>query len=765
MTHWIVLLNLGPGSLREGFPAVTAMAWDSEHPRPVKFTGSLPPARDLVAIAKRWQLIYQDLSQTWAWHPRIKLETGDITNVSTVDFNDLCKQYRSSFNDWLNAPEFRKIDGKLRSSFQPTDEIQIVLETDNLELRNLPWHLWQWFQDYPRAELAFSQVEYSRRSLPKPPRSPLRILAILGNCSGIDLDTDRRLMEHLSDVELVFLPEPTRQELDDQLWDSRGWDILFFAGHSYSDERKENGAIAINVAETVSLESLTPALKKSVDRGLKLAIFNSCDGLGLAHQLLQLDIPQAIVMREPVPDFIAHLFLKNFLIAFSRGDSFYLAVREARERLYALEERFPCASWLPALCQNPAVVPIQWPQKRSPNFPRKKSDFSFLNSIISTVLLTLILTLLILIFRQLGLLQTWELTTFDAMMRSRPVEFPDPRLLIVTVTEPDIQALEDWPISDRKLTEVLQQLNAYQPRAIGLNLYRDLPAPPGTETLRNQMQNQSNLIVICKAQDSRNEGIKSPASVPNYRVGFNDISIDPDGVLRRHTLFMDEHPGCQTEFALNMRLALLYLQAEGIAPKEINNNTIKLGNLLIYALNKWGAYPAFEGKGFQVLLNYRAADPVAKTVTLTDILEGQINPKWVEDKIVLFGVTATSVPGDTVATPYSYRGATFEKMPGVVLHAHMVSQILAAILDDRPLLKVWSPWQEGLWIGLWSAAGAGLGWQICDRRILLPSLGAGVGVLYGTAWLLLVGGIWVPVIPAALGWLASPLAARFVKKC
>jgi len=765
MTHWTVLLNLGPGSLREGFPAVTAMAWDSEHPRPVKFTGSLPPARDLVAIAKRWQLIYQDLSQTWAWRPRIKLETGDITNVSTVDFNDLCRQYRLSFNAWLNAPEFRKIDGKLRSSFQPSDEIQMILETDNFELRNLPWHLWQWFQDYPRAELAFGQVEYSRRSLPQPPRSPLRILAILGNCSGIDLDTDRQFLENLPDVEVVFLPEPTRQELDDKLWDNRGWDILFFAGHSHSDERKENGAIAINSTEKVTLESLTPALKKSVDRGLKLAIFNSCDGLGLAHQLLQLDIPQAIVMREPVPDSIAHLFLKHFLVAFSRGDSFYLSVREARERLYALEERFPCASWLPALCQNPAVVPIQWPQKRSPETSHKTDNLFPHNSIILSLLFASLLTLLILIFRQLGLLQTWELKTFDSMMRSRPVEFPDPRLLIVTVTEPDIQALGEWPIGDRKLTEILQKLNAYNPRAIGLNIYRDLPVPPGTEALQNQMQNQSNLIVICKAKDGLNEGVNSPPGVPNSRVGFNDISIDPDGVLRRHTLFMAEHPGCQTEFALNMQLALLYLKAEGIAPQEINKNTIKLGNLLINALNEWGAYPAFEGKAFQILLNYRAADPVAKTVTLTDILEGEINPKWVEDKIVLLGVTATSVPGDTVATPYSYRGATFQKMPGVTIHAHKISQILAAILDDRPLLKVWSPRQEGLWIGLWSAAGAGLGWQIRSRRVLLPSLGAGVGVLYGTAWLLLVGGTWVPVIPAALGWLASPLAARFVKKC
>jgi hypothetical protein len=36
-----------------------------------------------------------------------------------------------------------------------------------------------------------------------------------------------------------------------------------------------------------------------------------------------LQIPQAIVMREPVPDKVAQEFLKHFLKAFSRGKSLY----------------------------------------------------------------------------------------------------------------------------------------------------------------------------------------------------------------------------------------------------------------------------------------------------------------------------------------------------------------------------------------------------------------------------------------------------------
>ncbi len=64
--------------------------------------------------------------------------------------------------------------------------------------------------------------------------------------------------------------------------------------------------------------ALPPApLRKAISRGLQLAIFNSCDGLGLANDLAELNIPQIIVMRSPVPDLVAQEFLKHFLKAFS----------------------------------------------------------------------------------------------------------------------------------------------------------------------------------------------------------------------------------------------------------------------------------------------------------------------------------------------------------------------------------------------------------------------------------------------------------------
>jgi hypothetical protein len=93
---------------------------------------------------------------------------------------------------------------------------------------------------------------------------------------------------------------------------------------------------------------------------LQLAIFNSCDGLGLAHELEQLHIPQMIVMREPVPDKVAQEFLNHFLRAFANGDSLYLARASSQRTIARSRGEFPCASWLPVICQNPVEVPPDW---------------------------------------------------------------------------------------------------------------------------------------------------------------------------------------------------------------------------------------------------------------------------------------------------------------------------------------------------------------------------------------------------------------------
>jgi len=119
------------------------------------------------------------------------------------------------------------------------------------------------------------------------------------------------------------------------------------------------GYIYINDTDTLTILELKNALRTAIERGWQIGIFNSGDGLGLANQLASWHIPQIIVMGEPVRD-VAQEFLQHFLTAFAGGKSFYLAVREAREKLPGLENYFPCASWQAVICQNSAEIPPTW---------------------------------------------------------------------------------------------------------------------------------------------------------------------------------------------------------------------------------------------------------------------------------------------------------------------------------------------------------------------------------------------------------------------
>jgi hypothetical protein len=355
----LVRLTLGDGDFQLGFP-VTADIWTGSHLLPIQVTGKLPPSTEIPQIYSRWKEFYKEVFDVGR---ELKPHKNKITNFSSRDkykLAELGKELKENLNAWLNSPEFRPIADKMREIYNPADSFRVIVQTSTDELRRLPWHLWDFFTDYRQAEIALSNPAANRVTKSAPPRNQVRILAILGNSEGIDVSADRLVLENLSGAETKFLVEPTRQELDPWLWHQQGWDILCFSGHSSSKEDGSTGSISLNKTDKLAMTDLENALRKAIERGLQLAIFNSCDGLGLARDLADLHIPQIIVMREPVPNKVAQEFLKNFLTAFAGGQSLYISVREAREKLQSLEAEFPCATWLPVICQNPAELPVTW---------------------------------------------------------------------------------------------------------------------------------------------------------------------------------------------------------------------------------------------------------------------------------------------------------------------------------------------------------------------------------------------------------------------
>jgi CHASE2 domain-containing sensor protein len=752
-----VVLCLGSGNLHSGFPSVIADLWKSEDAHPIRLMGQLPAAPELRELYRSWQLFYKALNDCLGLQPRIEIEEADITNVSRSEFTELCQRFIEQMNAWLNSEQFRQIDQPLRTHLNPNDEIQVLIATDDLLIQQLPWHQWTFLDHYPKAEIALSAAVYEPPSQSSAFSNKVRILAIFGNSKNINLGPDQTfLKQQLSDqANIEYLFEPHHQDVNDGLWQQ--WDMLFFAGHSYSSA---NGVIQINATESLTLNQLRYALKHAIAQGLKLAIFNSCDGLGLARDLADLNIPQIIVMRELVPDAVAHTFLKHFLIAFSQGQSLYASVREARERLQGLESQFPCATWLPMICQNPAVPSTNWWPKPAEKPECEKPAMrltSFRQVLKQWLLATIATTGIVMGLRSAGFLQAWELSAFDTLMRSRPTEPQDPRLLIVTITEHDFQLPEqrqrEGSVSDLALIRLLDKLEPYQPRAIGLDIYRDSPMKP---ELNQRLRQSDRFFAICKGSDSKNNdpGIAPPSAVPQERQGFSDVIQDPDGVLRRHLVFADPDPAspCTTEYAFSTQLALHYLAEEGITV-SYPDDQMQFGSVRFKRFqNGVGGYQRVDPWGYQILLNYRSHQSplnIAPTVTLGDVLAGKVTPELVKDRIVLIGVVAKS-GNDYLPTPYSISQNGYQEMPGVIVQAQMLSQLLSAVKDGRTMIKPWLLWQDVLWIWCWAAIGGAIAFKWRSPFYLVLAVGSTIGILSLLCWGLFIQGAWAPWVPASL---------------
>lgn len=350
----LVVLTIGEGDFTSGFP-VTALIKTNDHPLPMTFTSRLSPEPNIYQLYQQWQRLYRSQNL----FRRIKLcEEDSVTNFSIHELVNYASELKESVNNWLNTQPFSLIEKELRAKLIPSEEVPVIIQTKNIQLQSLPWHLWDFFEHYQQTEVALSPTG-NRKEKSVPQRNKIRILTILGNSTGIDVKADRLFLQNLLNVETVFLVEPTRKELHEYLWDEQGWDILCYAGHSFTQDGNI-GTMLLNQTDSLTIGELKNALTKAIERGLQLAIFNSCDGLGLAKQLGDLYIPQMIVMREAVPDKVAQEFLKYFMTAFSSGKSLYSSVREARERLESLEDQFPYASWLPMIFQNSAEVGMSW---------------------------------------------------------------------------------------------------------------------------------------------------------------------------------------------------------------------------------------------------------------------------------------------------------------------------------------------------------------------------------------------------------------------
>ena len=756
----LVILNLD-GDLTTGFRVSLEIKFESE-PAYLRVGGELPPAPELLNCLAKWQQQYYQLEHHYRIKPKKIIYNSPINSKKQLVHYAISLEQQ--LQSWLESSGFTPIDRKLREELNRQEIIRILICSDRFTIYQLPWYSWNLLEIYPKLEIAFSNLNFERPFNQIQPQKSfkIRILAVLGNSEGIDLENDRLFLHSLKNTDVVFLVEPPRQKLYDYLY-QKTWDIIFFAGHSRTIDSQ--GILYLNQEDSITIAELKHGFKQAISTGLQLAIFNSCDGLGLAWELAQLSLPQSIVMRLPVPDRVAQKFLRYFLEAYIAGNPLYLASRMAREQLQGWEKEYPCASWLPIIQQNPTVIPPNWQdlylkKRNKPTYNQSKLKrlqiFRYYWIIISV---SAIATGLVWLCQTWGWLQQWELNVYDQAITLRIAPPSSERILIITVDDSDIKYQQEQgmpmqgSLSDLALTQLLNKLQPHQPQAIASDIIHDFPLAPNLAATINEV---GNFFAICRIHSSQSRliGIEPPAELPLHKVGFSNMAIDPDDTIRRQILGMSPDKDCQSDMSFSLLLALNYLDN---IPAKFTNQGLQIGDVIFTKLqSNSGGYrlPNKEARGYQILLNYHQESP--PSISLKAILNTKDSKltKLVKDKIVLIGGKGHN--RDLHYTPYSQTKKS-SPTPGVFIHAQMISQILDAVLERRKLLMWFPDWVELLWIAFWSLVGSSamLIWRSPEERAIAVALT--LILLFTFYFGLFIQGIWLIAIAPALALLLSAL--------
>jgi hypothetical protein len=281
----------------------------------------------------------------------------------------------SEFQDWLRGKELYQIRSILAQAAH-TNPVQLYIQCNDLALAKLPWETWQIeaeFNDQSSIQILRTAPEIVQASVPVVTRSRPRILAILGDDTGLDFQAERvAIQTQLRGIASVQFEgwgisppgENLRARLCQAIADPRGWDVLFFAGHS-----NENGSGELMIAPDTALlvHELEDAIQRAKTNGLRCAIFNSCQGSKMGAALVNWGIHHVVIMREPIHNDVAQKFFERFAQQLAIGKDVCAATYLACDFLFINAKKnfqYPSASLIPSIYAYPDAKPYQFPQSR-----------------------------------------------------------------------------------------------------------------------------------------------------------------------------------------------------------------------------------------------------------------------------------------------------------------------------------------------------------------------------------------------------------------
>jgi adenylate cyclase len=357
----------------------------------------------------------------------------------------------------------------------------------------------------------------------------------------------------------------------------------------------------------------------------------------------------------------------------------------------------------------------------------------------------------IILARSAGWLQPFELLIYDALRVVWAGHEPSNRIFLVAGTEDDVTDF-DWPLRDGELADLLERLASWNPRVIGVDIYRDKPKPPGTERLAEVLARHKEIVWVFKLQEGERRAILPPEVLRGTeRAVLADFIPDPGNVVRRALLYA----GDENYTAMGMELALRYLAADHISPAPGSGDELRLGKAVLSPLDDTrGPYIRLDSSGYQILLHYYGGPNPFPSKSIGEIMRSADGASLVGGRVVIVGVNSESVH-DSFSTPFNTGFNREDQMNGTGVHAHVADQLIREAMDGAPVLEGFPRHVEDLWIWAWAMAGMLLGLVV---RYTIPALiGSALGllILAGIVYGAFGAAVLLPALPAAVGWIGS----------
>lgn len=576
---------------------------------------TIPYPETLTRLYQDWQQIYLNFYKK-ALRGRVE-NRGKLTSPP-VDWHAKLVQAEakllSEFHRWLRHEQLYDLRATIAKATSeglqnlPQTQhscwrVDIFLCVSPLDLSRLPWEAWEIATEF--AAPGKIRIVRTPTDIRRPTNSQFnrrrkaRILAILGDDTGLDFKADKEAVRSLSSVaEIKFVgwqPQQSAAELKTQIAeaikDQRGWDVLFFAGHS-NETTLTGGELAIAPNISLNLSEIEPALIQAQKQGLKFAVFNSCKGLSLAHALIDVGLSQVAVMREPIHNHVAQEFLLRFLRSLAEYHDAHDALLSACQFLKVEKHlTYPSAYLIPSLFRHPDAPPFRiepygWQQKLKRWLPRKTEAFA--------------LTLL------LGL--SWQLSVQGFLLDQRvfvqsvyrnlthqQMQPQSPPVLMVSIDEESIKRAkisDPRPMDRSYLAKIVDQLAVWDVKVVGvdylLDRYQSQNDPILANSLRQAVQQDGTWFIFVSKPNRSSEGwleVLPEVASPTWSLQ-GDIRV------------LGRSPQYMTLIRPNERLPLAYWLALGYhlnfeysgdpPPPQLNASTQWMSQLRAYLLDTTG---------------------------------------------------------------------------------------------------------------------------------------------------------------------------------